>query len=110
MRLFESRPKSEALLDRVGIGDYLAPAAAGAGLAGAPSELAAALSVPVAGASGGVCVPWEVIGREGSAEQRASPVAASVRRLRATTTARSCNGRSFSGCSGRNYGFSRGSQ
>ena len=61
-----------SLLDRVRIGDYLAPAAAGAGLAGAPGELAAALSVPVAGASGGVAVPWAVLGR-GFTERRATP-------------------------------------
>ena len=61
-----------ALLDRVRIGDYLAPAAAGSGLVAAPAELAAALKVPVAGMSGGVAVPWEVLGR-GLAQRRAAP-------------------------------------
>ena len=61
-----------ALLDRVRIGDYLAPASVGGGLVGVAGELAGALSVPVAGASGGVAVPWEVLGR-GLGEQRASP-------------------------------------
>ena len=60
-----------ALMDRVTIGDCLAPAAAGAGLAGAPAELAAALQVPTAGASGGVAVPWQVLGR--GIERRSAP-------------------------------------
>ena len=60
-----------ALLDRVRIGDYLAPAAAGAGLAGVPGEIATALKVSAAGASGGVAVPWAVLGR-GLVEQRAT--------------------------------------
>ena len=52
-----------ALLARVRIGDYLAPAAVPvpAWLAH-PASWPAALSVPVAGASGGVAVPWEVRG------------------------------------------------
>ena len=61
-----------ALLDRVTIGAYLAPAAAGAALSGVPAELAAALGVPTAGGSGGVAVPWEVLKR-GLAERRAAP-------------------------------------
>ena len=61
-----------ALLDRVTIGDYLNPAAAGIGLAGAAAELAGALQVPTHGASGGVAVPWTVLGR-GLAERRAAP-------------------------------------
>ena len=60
-----------ALLDRVRIGDYLAPAAAGSGVAGVPAEIAAALEVPTAGASGGVAVPWQVLGR--GIERRAAP-------------------------------------
>ena len=60
-----------ALLDRVHIADYLAPAAAGAGLAGVPGELATALKVSTAGASGGVAVPWAVLAR-GLVEQRAT--------------------------------------
>ena len=61
-----------ALLDRITIGDYLSPAAAGGALMGAPAELAAALSLPTAGAKGGVAVPWTVLGR-GLGEQRAAP-------------------------------------
>ena len=60
-----------ALLDRVRIGDYLAPAAAGSGVAGVPAEIAAALEVPTAGASGGVAVPWQVLGR--GIERRSAP-------------------------------------
>ena len=54
------------------IGHYLSPAAAGAALVGAPVELAAALSLPAAGANGGVAIPWQVLGR-GLGEQRAAP-------------------------------------
>ena len=60
-----------AILDRITIGDYLTPAAAGGALVGAPVELAAALSLPAAGGSGGVAVPWEVLGR--GIERRAAP-------------------------------------
>ena len=61
-----------ALMDRVTIGHYLSPAAAGAALVGAPVELAAALELPAAGVNGGVAVPWQVLGR-GLGEQRAAP-------------------------------------
>ena len=61
-----------ALMDRVTIGDYLAPAAAGIGIVGAAAELAGALEVPTHGPSGGVAVPWTVLGR-GLGEQRAAP-------------------------------------
>ena len=62
-----------ALLDRVTIGHYLAPAAAGVGLTGAAAELGAALKVePPPVYSGGVLVPWAALGR-GIAEQRAAP-------------------------------------
>ena len=60
------------LLSRVTIGDYLNPAAAGIGLVGAAVELAGALEVPTHGTSGGVAVPWTVLGR-GLGEQRAAP-------------------------------------
>ena len=50
-----------ALLGRVNIGSYLAPAAAGIGLAGAAVELAGALEVPAVGPSGGVALPWAVL-------------------------------------------------
>lgn len=62
-----------ALLDRVTIGDYLSPAAAGSGLAGVPVEIAAALNVPIAGKGGGVAIPWTVLGR--GIERRAAPEA-----------------------------------
>lgn len=61
-----------ALMDRVTIGDYLAPAASGVGIVGVPAEIAAALQVPVAGTNGGVAVPWAVLGR-GIGERRAAP-------------------------------------
>ena len=50
-----------ALLDRVTIADYLNPAAAGIGLAGAAVELAGALKVPVVGEKGGIALPWRVL-------------------------------------------------
>ena len=49
------------LMQRVSIGDYLSPAAAGTGLSGVSAELAAALKVETAGKSGGVAIPWEVL-------------------------------------------------
>ena len=70
-----------ALLDQVSIAHYLRPAAAGAALVGAPVELAAALALPSAGVSGGVAIPWQVLGR-GLGEQRAVP----ERRAFTTTT------------------------
>ena len=59
-----------ALLGRVGIGDYLRPAAAGIGLSGAPVELAGALKVTAVGPSGGVAVPWTVLA---GPEHRSAP-------------------------------------
>ena len=50
-----------SLLTRVNIGDYLNPASAGLGLAGAAGELNAALKVPLVGTSGGVAIPWHVL-------------------------------------------------
>ena len=50
-----------ALLGRVNLGSYLAPAAAGIGLAGAPVELAAALKVPSVGTAGGIAIPWAIL-------------------------------------------------
>ena len=69
-----------ALITRVNIGDYLRPAGASMGLAGAPVELAAALKVPAVGPSGGVAVPWLLLG---GPEHRAAP----ERRVFTTTTA-----------------------
>ena len=53
--------ETRALLGRVTIGDYLAPAAAGSGISGAAVELAGALDVAVAGGSGGVAISWRVL-------------------------------------------------
>ena len=62
-----------AMLDRVVIGDYLGPAAAGTGISGVAGELAGALKVePPPVYSGGVLVPWAVLGR-GLGEHRAAP-------------------------------------
>ena len=61
-----------ALLNRVSIGDYLNPAAAGIGLSGAAVELAAALEVPGVGASGGIAVPWRILSGP-APEVRAAP-------------------------------------
>ena len=54
--------ETRALLGRVTLPAYLGAAAAGIGLTGAPVELAAALSVPHVGGSGGVAIPWQVLG------------------------------------------------
>lgn len=72
-----------ALLDRVTLWDYLNPAAAGLGLAGAPVELAGALKVPAVGASGGVAIPWRMLE---TAESRAAPTPTPERRAFTTTT------------------------
>ena len=61
-----------ALLNRVTIADYLNPAAAGIGLAGAAVELAGALKVPVTGTSGGIAVPWRVLAGD-APEARQAP-------------------------------------
>ena len=53
--------ETRALMQRVTLSDYLAPAAAGLGLTGAAVELAGALKVPTAGKGGGPAVPWEVL-------------------------------------------------
>ena len=49
------------LLREVRMADYMQPAIAGTGIAGAAAELNAALEVPVIGTSGGVMVPWAVL-------------------------------------------------
>ena len=59
------------LLGRVNLGDYLGPAAAGSGIRGAAAELADALEVPAAGASGGVAIPWRVLLSDSGIEARA---------------------------------------
>ena len=50
-----------SLLGSVTLADYLGPAAAGGGISGAAAELNTALEIPLAGASGGVSVPWRVL-------------------------------------------------
>ena len=50
-----------SLRSRVSLADYLGPASAGAALTAAPAELNAALGVPIAGASGGVAVPYAAL-------------------------------------------------
>ena len=60
-----------ALIGRVNLADYLGPASAGAGIVGAAAELNAALEIPLAGASGGVSVPWRVLLPGGGLETRA---------------------------------------
>ena len=49
------------LLRETRIIDYMGPAASGSGIEGRSRELNAALGVPVAGASGGVAVPWAIL-------------------------------------------------
>ena len=89
-----------SLIQRVTIGDYLRPAAAGIGLAGVPAELAGALKVPVAGGSGGIAVPWRVLAGD-APEARQAPESARLHHHGPTTTGRPGNGRSCNGCSGR---------
>ena len=76
-----------ALFDKVTIGSYLESAKAGGELRGAPVELAAALKVPIAGASGGVAVPWEILE---TPELRAVQV--DVERRAFTSTAQNAGG------------------
>ena len=70
--------ETRALLRKVSVSDYLAPAAGGAGLSGAAAELNAALEVPLPGKGGGVAIPWAVLagpeirqGEDGQREKRA---------------------------------------
>ena len=53
--------ETRALLRDTPPSSYLTAASAGLGLTGAPAELNAALEVPIAGAGGGVAVPWAVL-------------------------------------------------
>ena len=88
-----------ALLDRVNIGDYLAPAAGGIGLTGPAAELNAAFKVATVGKSGGILIPWRMLE---CPEHRAAPAPrgeAERSRPRARSTAGPCSGRSFNGCS-----------
>ena len=71
-----------ALIGRVNLTDYLRPAAAGIGLAGAPVELAAALQVPAVGVNGGIAVPWRLLE---CPEHRAAPAPRGEARAFTTT-------------------------
>ena len=71
-----------ALLSRVGIHDYLNPAAGGVGLSGPAAELNAALEVGTQGKSGGVLVPWRMLE---CPEHRAAPAPRDESRAFTTT-------------------------
>ena len=73
-----------SLIQRVNIGDYLRPAAAGVGLAGAAVELAGALKVSAVGPGGGTAIPWVILELP---EHRASPAPRSEARAFTTTGA-----------------------
>ena len=72
-----------ALLDRVGIHDYLIPAKAGIGLTGSAAELNAAFKVGTAGQSGGILVPWRMLE---CPEHRAAPAPRGEHRAFTTTS------------------------
>ena len=76
--------ETRALIERVTLFDYLRPAAAGIGLAGAPVELAAALQVPAVGTGGGVAVPWRMLE---CPEHRAAPAPRGEHRAFTSTAA-----------------------
>ena len=59
-----------ALIGRVGIHDYLTPAAGGLGLTGPAAELNAAFRVGTVGTSGGILIPWRMLE---TPELRAAP-------------------------------------
>ena len=70
------------LLSRVGIHDYLNPAAGGVGISGPAAELNAALEVGTQGKSGGVLVPWRMLE---CPEHRAAPAPRGESRAFTTT-------------------------
>ena len=74
-----------ALIGRVGLPDYLAPAAVGIGLSGPAAELNTALELPTAGPSGGVAIPWRVLLPDSGLETRGEPEPVG-REVRAFTT------------------------
>ena len=78
-----SRPKSGRCSQRVGIHDYLAPAAGGVGLAGPAAELNAAFKVGTVGKSGGILIPWRMLE---CPEHRAAPAPRGEHRAFTTTT------------------------
>ena len=71
------------LLRETRMAEYLGAAAAGIGLTGRPAELAAALEVPVVGASGGVAIPWAVLA--GPEVRQARPQGVETRAFTSTT-------------------------
>ena len=73
-----------ALISRVGIHDYLAPAAGGVGLTGPAAELNAAFKVATMGKSGGILVPWRMLE---CPEHRAAPAPRGEARAFTTTGA-----------------------
>ena len=72
-----------ALLSRVGIHDYLNPAAGGVGLNGPAAELNAAMKVATVGRSGGILIPWRMLE---CPEHRAAPAPRGEARVFTTTT------------------------
>ena len=72
-----------ALIGRVGIRDYLAPAAGGVGLHGPAAELNAAMNVATVGRSGGILIPWRMLE---CPEHRAAPAPRGEHRAFTTTT------------------------
>ena len=58
------------LLRETKLADYLGPATAGGALVGRAAELNAALEVPLAGAGGGIAVPWAALDVEARMEHR----------------------------------------
>ena len=77
------------LLRETTLADYLGRAASGAALEGRAAELNAALSVPTAGTSGGVAVPWDVLM---TPELRQAPRAGETETRAFTTTAQNDGG------------------
>ena len=63
--------ETRALLRDSHLTDYMTAASAGLGLTGASAELNSALQVPVAGAGGGVAVPWAMLENRQAVQRRA---------------------------------------
>ena len=62
-----------ALLGRAGLADYVRAGISGREIAGAPSELNAALDCPIVGVDGGIAIPWRVIRGQRAPESRQAP-------------------------------------
>ena len=65
--------ETRALLSRAGLADYVRAGISGRELAGAPSELNAALDCPIVGVDGGIAIPWRVIRGQRAPESRQAP-------------------------------------